>query len=118
MATGDVTPKPRLSRQVTPLSSSIYSRGRIMSQVKEVELLHGVVIAKLVRSGGAMVKPVETPTRRAGSVYKINGKDIFFVKYRLVNCESKHKRKVAWSFSFGEDDLAELVELRRRSPVW
>ena len=89
-----------------------------MAQVKEFELLHGVVLTKLLRTDGAALRLVETDSRKAWSAYRVNNEVNVYVKYRLQNRGTKRAQKLVWSFGFSDDELIKIAELRAAKPVW
>ena len=89
-----------------------------MAQVKEFELLHGVVLTKLLRTDGAALRLVETDLRKAWSAYRVNDEVNIYVKYRLQNRGTKREQKLVWSFVFSHDELNKITELRAAKPVW
>lgn len=89
-----------------------------MAQVKEFELLHGIVLTKLLRTDGAALRLVETDAKKAWAAYRVNDEVIVYVKYRLQSRESKKHQKQVWAFGFSDDELAKIAELRASKPVW
>jgi hypothetical protein len=89
-----------------------------MAQVKEFELLHGVVLTKLLRTDGAALRLVETDSKKAWAAYRVNDEVNIYVKYRLQNRETKKEQKLVWSFVFSDEELAKITELRAVKPVW
>lgn len=89
-----------------------------MAQVKEFELLHGIVLAKILRSEGASLRLVETDTKNAWAAYKINDEVIVYVKYALTKRRTKKEGKLVWSFQFQSADTKKLVQLRAEKPVY
>jgi len=43
-----------------------------MAQVREFELLHGIVLMKLLRANGPTLRLVETDTEKAWAAYLVN----------------------------------------------
>ena len=67
-----------------------------MAQVKEFELLHGIVLTKLLRSDGAALRLIETDAKKAWAAYRVNDEINVYVKYRLQNRETKRESR-SWS---------------------
>lgn len=84
-----------------------------MSQVKEFELLHGIVLTKILRTNGATLKLVETDAKKAWAAYTINNEVIVYIKYSLTNREAQKEGKLVWTFPFQPSELAKLIQLRQ-----
>ncbi len=89
-----------------------------MAQVREFELLHGVVLTKLLRTNGAALRLVETDSKMAWAAYLVNDAVNVYVKYRLQNRATKKEQKLVWSFVFSDEELYKIAELRAVNPVW
>ena len=89
-----------------------------MSQVKEFELLHGIVLTKVLRSDGATLRLIETDTKKAWAAYTINDEVIVYVKYALTNRSTKRESKYVWAFPFQSSELEKLKDLCGKKPVY
>ena len=89
-----------------------------MSQVREFELLHGIVLTKVLRTDGATLRLIETDVKRAWAAYTINDEVIIYVKYALTNRETKREGKSVWAFPFQPSELGKIMTLREGKPVY
>ncbi|HRW99876.1 MAG TPA: hypothetical protein P5280_10315 [Cyclobacteriaceae bacterium] len=89
-----------------------------MAHIKEFELLHGIVLTKILRSQGATLRLVETDTRQSWAAYTINDSVIVYVKYALTNREAVKENKTVWSFPFQPSEQKKMKELRKSKPVF
>ena len=82
-----------------------------MGQVKEFELFHGVVLAKLMRNDRPVsLRMVEVRPNEAWSTYKINDKALLLVKYGAQPRTTK--AGTTWSFTFNANELERLRDER------
>lgn len=89
-----------------------------MAQIKEFELLHGVVLTKLLRTDGAALRLIETDEKKAWAAYTVNDSAIVYVKYRLTNRETKKDQKKVWNFPINVDEVSRLAVLSESKPLW
>lgn len=77
--------------------------------LKEYELFHGAVLAKLVRRDKPItLRLIETNTSESWSVYKVNDIDVFLK--HSANPRELKKGGRSWTFIFGEKQLAQISE--------
>ncbi len=98
-------------------SHSKSAKGKTVA-VREFEMLHGVVLTKLMRTGGASLRLVETDTKQAWAAYRLNEEIIVYVKYRLGNRFSERKQKLAWTFLFNSPELTKINQLNGIKPIY
>lgn len=89
-----------------------------MSHVKVFELMHGIVLTKILRSGGAALRLVETDTQGAWAAYTINDAEIVYVKYALSPRRSRRGEKTTWLFTIQPAELEKIRHLRSTKPVY
>ncbi|RWX45637.1 hypothetical protein H206_01726 [Candidatus Electrothrix aarhusensis] len=75
--------------------------------LKEYELFHGVVLARLVRRDKPVtLRLIETNTTESWSVYRINDVNIFFK--HSSNPRNLIKGGISWTFSFTKSQLEQI----------
>jgi hypothetical protein len=89
-----------------------------MAQVNKFELLHGIIIIKVLRTDGATLRLIETDAKKAWAAYTINDEVIIYVKYSLTNRETKRDSKIVWAFSFQPSELEKINSLSESKPVY
>lgn len=89
-----------------------------MGHIKEFELLHGIVLTKILRTNGATLRLVETDTRQSWAAYKINDSVLVYVKYALTSRETIKENKTVWAFPFQPSEQKKIKELRQDKPVY
>ena len=78
--------------------------------IKKLEMFHGAVLARLVRSERpTTLRMIETNLREAPSTYKVNDSVSLFVAYRNLRYRGKSKDKQSWTFQFQRDVLDYLA---------
>jgi len=88
--------------------------------VREFELFHGAVLAKLVRSDRPIsLRMIETHPSEAWSSYVINDE----IRLMIKHCTKQRKLKrepgsVSWTFVFGADQLRQLRPDDSGRSVW
>lgn len=91
--------------------------------IKQFELFHGAVLAKLVRRGQRVaLTMIETRPGDPWAVYTINDAVDLFVKYRTASTARRRLIRPAgalsWSFVFTPDQLRQIRELQGRRDVF
>ena len=89
-----------------------------MGQVRVFELMHGIVLTKVLRAGGVALRLVETDTHNAWAAYTINDAVITYVKYALSPRQTRREEKLVWRFTFQPAELEKIEQLREQKPVY
>lgn len=82
--------------------------------VKDFELFHGAVLAKLIRNGRPIsLKLIEMQIDQSRCAYLINDSTYVYVKHSKTPKESKKDENTfSWVFSFTPEHLQEIKELK------
>ena len=83
--------------------------------IKEFELFHGAVLAKLVRSDHPVtLRMIETQTQEMWAVYRINDEVDLFIKHSTTPHEAKREPGgLTWQFNFSPEQIQQISSLHR-----
>ena len=86
--------------------------------MKQFELFHGAVLAKLVRSDRPIALRMIETREEAWSVYTINDEVELFIKHSITARHlAREKNAVAWQFIFTLDQIEQIRHLRLNRKV-
>jgi hypothetical protein len=87
--------------------------------ISEIDLFHGVVLAKLLRKRPESLKLFEFDSDKSSAAYQINVADYLYVKYSKTPRNRKYKDyRCVWIFGFNLNHLMEIRSLKNPAEVY
>ena len=75
---------------------------------KEYEMMHGIVLSRIVRKSTTNLRLVETNTKMGWAAYLIDDTTLVYVKYSLSCNEDKEAGSKIWSFTLTSQELQRI----------
>lgn len=87
--------------------------------IQDIDLFHGVVLAKLMRKRPDSVSLVEFDAKTSSSAYRINLADCYlYVKHSKTPDPREPENQFVWHFSFSPRHLNEIKDLKKNAVVY
>ena len=87
-------------------------------QIKEIELMHGVVLAKLCRNDRPVTLRLIETRDDLRSAYWLNGVVVLYMKHSVAPQKLKRGDRERWQFTFTPSHLADLADLVKEADVY